>query len=194
MHSMPHPLAEGSDTPPEPGVLVRAAEMLDAVIQPLVLAFKIGVCICLTGIVVVASAQVVLRFALNSSLFWSEELIRFAFTWSILLSAAIGLEMKAHFSVDVLSRFLPETGRRLLSILCQVVILAVSGYFIIYGIRFTTDNWIQASDTMRIPMALVYVSIPIAAVVMCLVSIREILKLAGGAALEVRSVETEVLE
>lgn len=173
---------------------VRGANIADALLRPIVVAVQASLVILLFAIVFVTSVQVALRFAFSSSLLWSEEFVRFSFTWMILLSAALGLEMRAHFSVDVIGRLLAERQRLWLEGTTHVVVLAVSAYFLVIGAKFSANNWVQASDIMRIPMSVVYTSIPAAAAIMVLVSLRDILQLIGGSrpAAPTRATDVEI--
>ena len=46
--------------------------------------------------------QVLFRYVLNRSLFWSEELVRFALIWSVMLGSAVVAYRGEHIRIDVL--------------------------------------------------------------------------------------------
>ena len=155
------------------------ARVLSIILRPIIAALEAIIALLVAMLVVVAFLQVVLRYGFHSSLFWAEEFIRFNFTWVILLSAAYATEKHAHFAVEAVSWFLPATVERLRGIFVCGVIVAVSVFFVIVGLRFSMDNWIQQSLVVRVPMTIVYVSIPVAATIMLLASVRDLMTILG---------------
>ncbi len=137
-------------------------------------------CLLMTGLVALAFVQVVLRYVFNKSFFWAEEVILFAFTWIIFLASAVNLERGAHFGVDVLVNLLPRAGRRIIQGLMQLVTGAILGVFAGVGFRFAAGAWRQESDILRVPMTVLYVSLPLAACLMFLVVIRNLVALLRG--------------
>ena len=130
--------------------------------------------ICLVGL---AFVQVVLRYVFNGSLFWAEEVILFTFTWLIFVASAINLERGAHFGVDLLVNCLPRVGRRTIQGATQLGIGVILCVFIWVGVRFTVGAWVQESEILRVPMSFLYASLPLAACVMLLVVIRNVVVL-----------------
>lgn len=174
-----------------PSTAEQLATKLDRALGPLVKGLEMALSILMMTLVVVTFTQVVLRYGFNRSLFWAEEFIRFNFTWIILLSAAYGTEKRAHFAVDAVSRFLPALGRRAIAILASLVVLGVALFFLYYGVQFSLHNWDQQSSIMRVPMTVVYASIPSAAVIMVIASLRNLMALLAGSLEGVQSIEAE---
>ncbi len=134
--------------------------------------------VLMAGLMALAFIQVVLRYVLGSSFFWAEEVILFAFTWIIFLAAAVNLDRGAHFGVDVLVNCLPQLGRRLVQGLVQVGSGAILCVFVWVGFRVALGAWVQESDILRVPKTVVYISLPLAACLMLLTTIRNLLRLA----------------
>jgi len=137
--------------------------------------------ICLVGL---AFTQVVLRYVFNRSFFWAEEVVLFAFTWMIFLASAVNLERGAHFGVDVLVNLLPRAGRRLIQGLVQVGIGIILGVFIWAGFRFAAGSWVQESEILRVPMTALYSSLPLAACLMLMIVVRNLISLCRGQSLK----------
>jgi len=51
----------------------------------------------------VVSLQVLLRYALNSSLGFADEMSRLTFVWSIFLGIPLGIRLGAHIGMELLS-------------------------------------------------------------------------------------------
>ena len=146
-------------------------------------------CLLMFGMMGLAFIQVVLRYLFGSSLFWGEEVILFVFTWIIFLAAAVDLEQGAHFGVDVLVNCLPPTGQRIIQGLVQLTIGAILCVFGWFGFRFAVGAWVQESDILRVPKTVVYISLPLAACLMLLVVIRNLVRLIRGQSLKATAEE-----
>jgi TRAP-type C4-dicarboxylate transport system permease small subunit len=75
-------------------------------------AFDVAACWSLVGLislmVLVVSAQVVLRYLFNNSLDWADEVARLCFVWSIFIAIPLGLKSGAHIGIEMLVvRFAP---------------------------------------------------------------------------------------
>lgn len=64
--------------------------------------------------VAVVSAQVALRYGLNRSIDWADEISRLAFVWSIFLAVPLGVRQGAHIGIDLVVQRLTATRRNLL--------------------------------------------------------------------------------
>lgn len=64
--------------------------------------------------VAVVSAQVALRYGLNRSIDWADEVGRLAFVWSIFLAIPLGVRDGAHIGIDLLVDKLPAVGQSVL--------------------------------------------------------------------------------
>jgi TRAP-type C4-dicarboxylate transport system permease small subunit len=149
---------------------------LDLTLRPV---FRfVEVLVVLLGMAMVASVfiQVVLRYGANFSFLGSEELTRFMLTWFIFLSAAVGLDRNLHFEVDTFIRKFPPLARRLSLWLGQLIVLSVLFVFLIKGIELTQRNWRQLSSAMQVPMSFANAAIPVAALLMIGVILREVFR------------------
>jgi TRAP-type transport system small permease protein len=64
--------------------------------------------IAMLGVMVaVVSLQVLLRYALNNSLGFADEMSRLTFVWSIFLGIPLGIRLGAHIGMELLSARLP---------------------------------------------------------------------------------------
>lgn len=92
--------------------------------------------IALAIMVVLIFGNVVLRYAFNTGIAWSEEISRLMFVWMIFLGAILALRQHAHIGVDMLQSKLPPGARRA----CAVI----SHLLMIYGLwLFTQGSWNQ---------------------------------------------------
>ena len=162
---------------------------MDTILKWLNRMLETVLCLFMTGLVALAFIQVVLRYVFNTSFFWAEEVILFAFTWVIFLAATVNLERGAQFGVDVLVNTLPRIGRRLIQGLMQLGIGAVLCVFVWVGFRFAVGAWVQESDILRVPKTILYISLPLAACLMLLVVICDLSRLVRGLSLKAEAEE-----
>jgi TRAP-type C4-dicarboxylate transport system permease small subunit len=66
-----------------------------------------AIIVMLGAMVVVVSLQVLLRYAVNSSLGFADELSRLTFVWSIFLGIPLGIRLGAHIGMELLTARLP---------------------------------------------------------------------------------------
>jgi TRAP-type C4-dicarboxylate transport system permease small subunit len=109
-----------------------------------------------------------MRYVFNSSLSWSEELARFIFIWQIWMGASIGLKDKKHIKVELLLSLFKEKGRRRIEIFGNIMFLAFCIFIVINGTNLTLDliRKNSLSAAMRIPLYLVYLSLPFSGFIM----------------------------
>ena len=91
----------------------------------LIAAFDVASASALVGLisamVLVVSAQVVLRYLFNSSIDWADEWSRLCFVWSIFLAIPLGIKAGAHIGIEMLVARLPHGLRQHLQRLVALV-------------------------------------------------------------------------
>ncbi len=111
---------------------------------------------------------------------WGEEVTRFAGIWSVFLVAGLTIRHGAHLGVDFLTtRFSPRARRRV-ALLNGGLILAFSSLLLVYGLRLAAENMTQYSPALEWSMGIVYLCVPIGAVLMVVEIIGVMRRLARG--------------
>lgn len=113
---------------------------------------------------VVAIVQVVARYVFNNSLYWSEELILYSLIAMSFLAASMGVRYTAHISVEMLYAFAGPRLTRVLKYVAATLGVIFAGTLVYYGGRLfiNTSNMGQLSSAMQIPVAYIYLTIPVA--------------------------------
>ncbi len=116
----------------------------------------------------VAIIQVVARYVFNNSLYWSEELILYSLISMSFLAASMGVRHSAHISVEAVYAFVGPRAARNLKYVAASLGVVFAGTLIYYGSRLylNTSDMGQLSPAMQIPVAYIYLIIPIAGVFM----------------------------
>jgi TRAP-type transport system small permease protein len=77
----------------------------------------------------VVSAQVALRYGLNRSIDWADEVGRLAFVWSIFLAIPLGVRQGSHIGIDIVVDRFPVAARSMLrragALLCAAMMIAI---------------------------------------------------------------------
>lgn len=117
---------------------------------------------------VVAIVQVIARYVFSNSLYWSEETILYALIAMSFVTASMGVRYGVHISVEVLQAFLAPKLARFFRLIASILGVIFAASLIYYGWRLfvNTNNMGQLSPAMQIPVAYVYLVIPISGVFM----------------------------
>lgn len=112
---------------------------------------------------IVAIIQVVARYVFNNSLYWSEELIIYSLISMSFLAGSMGVRYAAHISVEALYAFAGPRLTRALKYVAVILGLIFSATLVYYGTRLfiNTSNMGQLSPAMQVPVAYIYLCIPI---------------------------------
>jgi TRAP-type C4-dicarboxylate transport system permease small subunit len=117
----------------------------------------------LTGVV---AAQVFYRYALNHSLFWSEELARYLLVWLSFLGASAAYYRKVHPGIDILYRQMPAHVRKASRMGVHGVSLLLFAIMIYYGAQFAYFVRMQISPALYLPKWIVFSIIPISGTIL----------------------------
>ena len=104
--------------------------------------------------------QVFFRYAMNSPLYWSEEIARYAFVWLVFIGAAIASKRGAHIGVDYIVMHLPALPKNILAIIVNLLVLFFISCVIYMSVGVIEGNMTQVSPAMRIPMGYIFMAIP----------------------------------
>ena len=111
-------------------------------------------------LVVVTFAQVVFRYLIGYSLYWSEEAARYLFVWISFLGSAVALQKGVHIGFDVCVGKLPPNWRRYTRLFGDISVLAFQVFVTYQGILMVEQNMIQQSPALELPMGLVMAAVP----------------------------------
>lgn len=138
---------------------VRLANGIDCLLR-MVVGTLLGI------MVVVVALQVVVRFALPPlgiivAAPWTEELARYLLVWSIFLGAAIACRAGTLIAVDALPDALPPRWGRRVRVVAISITIAFLLQLTLVGWRYVSFGWSETSTVLGIPMAVVYLAMPI---------------------------------
>lgn len=112
--------------------------------------------------------QVIFRYCLHKPIYWSEEVPRFMLIWLTFLGAGIAMRKQGHLSITILTNRLKDKTRlkvQLVALILSIVFLIVLA---IGGINITLLTMPNRSAALGLPTGLVYLAVPVGAVLMVL--------------------------
>ena len=110
-------------------------------------------------------ANVIARYFFNHPIEWAEEFSRYAFIWVVFLGAAYCSKSNRHIVIDGLVLALPLRVRACLQVVVDLLTLILLSTLLYYG-WFLTVFTTQPTSTLLVPMSVVYVVVPLSALVM----------------------------
>lgn len=108
--------------------------------------------------------QVIFRYLLNNSLFWSEELARYLLVWLSFLGASCAYYRRAHPGIDVLTSRLNPRVRNFLALTVHIISLGLFWVMIYHGTLFAYFVRLQISPALSIPKWILFSVIPLSGV------------------------------
>ena len=129
-------------------------------------AFTAIITVLFGGFVVIAFAQVVFRYVIGYSLYWSEELARYLFVWVSFLGSVVALERGVHIGMDVVVAKIPPGPRRYVEVFSDISVAAFLVFLTVQGLGMAMRNMIQKSPALQVSMGVVSLAIPVGAALM----------------------------
>jgi TRAP-type C4-dicarboxylate transport system permease small subunit len=121
--------------------------------------------------------QVFTRFVIKIPSIWTEEVARYSFIYMAMIGASIGVRRSTHFGMTVLTDRLRGNARdRYQRYVVNGAILICSVIILIYGWDFAIAyGMTRVSPTFLVPMAWVFMCMPITAVLMIIFALYNII-------------------
>jgi TRAP-type C4-dicarboxylate transport system permease small subunit len=151
-HTLPLP-ALPAHAPSWPLRLLRAGDRALTAVLLAAVAVMVGV----------VSAQVALRYGLNRSIDWADEIGRLAFVWTIFLAIPLGVRDGAHIGIDLLVDKLPAVGRALLRRAGAAVAAALMLAICWAAVRTCREQWDELMSTLDVSVGWFVVPVAIGA-------------------------------
>jgi TRAP-type C4-dicarboxylate transport system permease small subunit len=123
----------------------------------------------------VLSAQVLLRYLFNVTLSWSEELSLGLFTWTVLLTAALGVREGFHVRMSLLIQRLPPGARLVAERGIHLAAAAVGCFLSWSGWRYFSDTHGSTSAAIGYPIELLHASALVCGVLIALFALEALI-------------------
>ena len=119
----------------------------------------------LASIVVLISVNVFLRYVMNASLSWGEELTLWIFVWFVWIAVSLAFQKREHIRITVLTDALSPSGRKAIEVFVSLLILAFLITLSVECIKLMLKPFVasQTSVVLGLPIPILYASAPFGA-------------------------------
>lgn len=120
----------------------------------------------------IGSYQIVTRYFFNKPSTVSEELLTYSFTWMALLASAYVFGKRDHMRMGFLADQLTGAPRKYLEIRIDLLSFLLAAVVMVYGgMAITKLTMIQKTASLQVPMAYIYVIVPVTGALIMIFSI-----------------------
>lgn len=107
--------------------------------------------------------QVFMRYVMQNSLAWSEELSRYMYIYMLYLGISYGVRTNRHLRISIIQNLLKQKGQKVLSLFSDILFLAFAVIVVINStdVARSIANFGQITASTGMPMYIVYMGVPI---------------------------------
>jgi TRAP-type C4-dicarboxylate transport system permease small subunit len=134
--------------------------------QRLYEAIRVITALMLILTVVLVFGEVILRYGLDRSLGWAEELLRYLLIWMTFLGSYLAIKSNEHLGIGLFFQWLPRQWQQPLDAVANLLLLLFLAAFSVLSFQYTLKFFADESTTLEVPMGLVYAILPIGGVLM----------------------------
>lgn len=132
----------------------RADEIIDRIEQILIVIF-------LSLMILVACLQIVLRNLFETGLSWGDSLIRNLVLWVGFIGASLATREGKHINIDVVSRWLPPLGNRIVTLIIHLFSLFICILLTYASLKFLKNEAQMGGATfLKIPNWVLEIILP----------------------------------
>jgi TRAP-type transport system small permease protein len=115
-----------------------------------------AIALSLASMAILVFGNVVLRYAFNSGITWSEEMSRFLFVWMVFLGAIGALKDNMHLGVDVVVNALPLKLKKAAFVISNLLVLYVLWLLLVGSWKMTVLNMNSSAPATGLPLSYMY--------------------------------------
>jgi len=141
--------------------LIRASRTTNIAVEKILAAMGLSMAL-------IVALQVLCRYGLNHSLFWSEELARFLLVWLTFLGSTAAYYRGVHPGIDILTNRLSAKSQLCCRIAVYLLSLPLFLVMIYHGSAFAYFVRLQISPALGLPKWIVFSIIPASSVIFLL--------------------------
>ena len=116
------------------------------------------------------------RYALNDSIYWSNEVARYMLVYIIFFGSTMAHKHKTHIRIDIIFSYISTKSRKYLEITISLFFLFFWILIIAGSIKLLPLFMMQTTATLQIPYAIPFISLPLSAVIWILYCLDDLLK------------------
>jgi len=134
--------------------------------------------ILLAAIVLLIFVNVIMRYVLNASLSWGEELTLWFFVWFVWLAVSYAFQNREHVRITVIRDLLSERARLYADIVIDLLVLAFLVMLTIECVKLIMLPFVasQSSVVLGLPIPILYSSAPVGAALSSIRVVQNLIK------------------
>ncbi len=117
--------------------------------------------VAMAFIILLACANVFMRYALGRPWGWVEEVTVFTFVWLTMLGASAVIHAEGHCTIDVLVQRMPPKAQRITNIVADLIVLVTLCLLIWFGIILSIKGQTKLTPILGIPYTYIDAAIPV---------------------------------
>lgn len=129
---------------------------MEVLIEKVYSLLKFIIALFLSLMAIFVFGNVVLRYAFNSGITWSEEVSRFLFIWLIFLGAILALKDNEHLGVDSIVKKLPLKGKKIVYVISNLLMIVTLVLVFDGSWKLTMMNVDQSAPATGMSYAYIY--------------------------------------
>jgi len=115
-------------------------------------------------LVLIVAAEVFLRYVLNHSMIFSNELSRLCFVWIIFLTMPLGVAKGYHVGITLMDSLLKGRAVRAVFRLTVLLTIGLMGLVVVVSVQSVIARWGEILSTLPLPASVFFLPIVIGAV------------------------------
>jgi len=144
------------------------------------------------AIVALISVNVVSRYLFMKSFNWAEEVAYLCFNWVVFLGVALVYRYQGLTAIDLVVNRLRGKARQAVLVFGYLLVVLTNLGLIVWGTQFSIMAWERKSPALQIPYFFYDVSIPLAAIMLFVYSLRFLIMALRGEDVESAALEDRV--
>ncbi len=132
--------------------LKRAVRIVGRITEIFCSVLMIVMCVCTFG-------QIVYRWALGRSFYWTDEVIVYSMVWVTFMGAAVAVARDSHTRIDFFVSLLPARVRKWVQAFGDVVCAVFMILLCNYSLPIFAMNTNNLSSALKMPLSIVYLSL-----------------------------------
>ena len=117
--------------------------------------------IALVAVLLIVTAQIVMRYVFNDPLIWSEELSRYLYVWIAWLGCAFCVGTRSHIRVPIAFDSFPPTVKKIVTVVGNFIIIVFFCYLMKYAFDYANQQAMFAASTLPIKRSVVFCALPV---------------------------------
>ncbi len=122
---------------------------------------KAGTVLSTLGFITITLIQIYGRFFMEKAPSWTEEAARLFFVFAIAFSSGLAMKSNFYVSFDFIFNKISKAWQNHIQKMTYISILVLCFMFSFYGMLFVYSGWQEQSPSMKFPMAIAFMSMPL---------------------------------